>query len=173
MEILRPLDLSPVPDVPLSDTSRTIFHGARRIAGLPDTGKIGTSHLGTEHLMIALAADASVAAILRRSSIDPNTITSELLTYIAAGDNSVFPTDGEGLTPTVVNAINNAKRIAHRTQTRVEPIHLYEGVILAGPNETLKIFGKHLGYFEENRLATPLIQERLIQHIPHGRPVVE
>ncbi len=173
METLRPLDLSPVPDVPLSEVSRAIFHDARRIAGLPDTGKIGTKHLGTEHLMIALLRDSSVAAILRRSSIDPVTLTSELETYLARGDDNVPPTDDEGLTPTVILTINNAKRIAHRVQTRVEPHHLYEGFILAGRSEALKTLGRHLGYFEENTLATPLIQDRLLQHIPHVRPVVE
>ncbi len=162
---------APVPDVPLVFEARTIFQLARNRAGLPENGKLKGAHLGTEHLLLYLAQDQSVQKILESTGIPVDDLTSRLDTYINEEDDNLPDTNEEGLTPTVVTTINNAKGLAERDGTRVTAIHLYAGLIESGRGKALMLLGTYLGYSENNREATPLIQARLLAHIPSMRVV--
>lgn len=166
MERLSAQDISPVPDTPFSFEARTIMQMAREKAGLPEYGRLGDAHVGTEHVLLYLAQDQVVRSILRRTGIDSDLVVEKITTYIDHEDDNLPPIDDEGLTPTVVQMINNAKRLADRDATRVTTTHLYAGLIEAGRGKALMTLGGFLGFPEEDRNATPFIQDALFEHIP-------
>lgn len=169
MERLPASDFSPIPDVPLSPEARMIFQLARDKAGLPESGKLGSAHLGTEHLLFYLAQEPTVRIILTETGIPVDPLALKLESYISEEDNNLPNTNEEGLTPTVVTTINNAKRLADRDGSRVTATHLYAGLIEAGRGKALMVLGEFLGYAEDNQEATPLIQRKLFSHIPSMR----
>lgn len=169
MERLILPDISPVPDVPFSFESRVIFQLARNKAGLPESGRLGDARVGTEHLLLYLAHDISVRKILEATEIPADMVIKELDRYIDHEDDNVPSIDQDGLTPTVVITIDNAKRLAHREHTRVMPAHLYAGLIEAGRGKALMVLGEFLGFPQDDREATPLIQQKLFARIPSMR----
>jgi len=166
MERLILPDVSSLPDTPFSFEARAVFQLARNKAGLPESGRHGNAHVGTEHLLIFLAHDVTVRGILESTGITADAVIKRIGTYIEHEDDNLPPIDDDGLTPTVVATISNAKRLAHRDNTRVTTTHLYAGLIEAGRGKALMTLGSFLGFSEDDREATPYIQAALFQHIP-------
>lgn len=162
-----------IPDVPLIFEAREVFHKARELAQLPLSGRRGNAHMGTEHVLLPLIEEnADVKNILQKSGINSEAVLIDLRRYISYEDDNLPPINEDGLTPTVVTLIENAKLLASRNkQDKVTPIHLLGGLVDAGRGKALMTLGMHLGFPESDRSLTPLIQDALWEYIPLQREI--
>ncbi|MBI2443586.1 MAG: hypothetical protein HYV40_06825 [Candidatus Levybacteria bacterium] len=156
-------------DIPFSTGASRVLEIARAYGNLPPEGR-GTdevAHAGTEHLLLALTTSSDIQAILAATRIPFDPLVADLVDYINTDPNHPT-TDEQGQTDTFVSSLNNALRLAEE-YGEVTPVHLYAGMIESGRGKALMTLGRFLGFSEEDREATPFIQDALFEHIPSMR----